>query len=64
MESRIVIEQAKGIIAQRHRITIEQAYQRIRRHARNKNADSLEPPERLGQCSSSWVPLSRLCLSR
>jgi PAS domain S-box-containing protein len=38
LESRIVIEQAKGITAQRHRITIDQAYQRIRRHARSNNA--------------------------
>ena len=38
LESRIVIEQAKGITAQRHGITIDQAYQRIRTHARNNNA--------------------------
>ena len=38
LESRIVIEQAKGITAQRHGVTIDQAYQRIRTHARNNNA--------------------------
>jgi PAS domain S-box-containing protein len=38
LESRIVIEQAKGITAQRHGVTIDQAYQRIRRHARSNNA--------------------------
>ena len=38
LESRIVIEQAKGITAQRHGITIDQAYQRIRTHARSNNA--------------------------
>jgi PAS domain S-box-containing protein len=38
LESRIVIEQAKGITAQRHGVTIDQAYQRIRAHARNSNA--------------------------
>jgi PAS domain S-box-containing protein len=38
LESRIVIEQAKGITAQRHGITIDQAYKRIRTHARNNNA--------------------------
>jgi PAS domain S-box-containing protein len=38
LESRIVIEQAKGITAQRHGVTIDQAYQRIRAHARNNNA--------------------------
>ena len=38
LESRIVIEQAKGIIAQRSGTTIEAAYQLIRTHARNNNA--------------------------
>jgi PAS domain S-box-containing protein len=38
LKSRIVIEQAKGITAERHGITISQAYQRIRTHARNRNA--------------------------
>lgn len=38
LESRIVIEQAKGITAQRHGVTIDQAYQRIRAHARKNNA--------------------------
>jgi len=38
LESRIVIEQAKGITAQRHGIVIDQAYQRIRTHARSNNA--------------------------
>jgi len=38
LESRIVIEQAKGITSQRHGLTIHQAYQRIRAHARNNNA--------------------------
>ncbi len=38
LESRVVIEQAKGITAQQHTVTIEQAYQRMRRHARTNNA--------------------------
>jgi PAS domain S-box-containing protein len=38
LKSRIVIEQAKGITAQQHGLTIDQAYQRIRTHARNNNA--------------------------
>ncbi|MEO6144200.1 MAG: GAF and ANTAR domain-containing protein [Dermatophilaceae bacterium] len=38
LESRVVIEQAKGITAQQHAVTIEQAYQRMRRHARTNNA--------------------------
>jgi GAF domain-containing protein len=38
LESRIVIEQAKGITAQQNSVTINEAYQRIRGHARNNNA--------------------------
>ena len=38
LESRIVIEQAKGIVAERHGVTIDQAYQRMRAHARSSNA--------------------------
>jgi GAF domain-containing protein len=38
LDSRIVIEQAKGITAHKHAVTVEQAYQRMRRHARNNNA--------------------------
>jgi glycerol-3-phosphate dehydrogenase len=37
LASRIVIEQAKGITAHRHGVTIDQAYQLIRTHARNNN---------------------------
>ena len=38
LESRVVIEQAKGITAQQHAVSVDQAYQRMRRHARNNNA--------------------------
>ena len=38
LKSRVVIEQAKGITAQRHGVTIDQAYQLIRAHARNRNS--------------------------
>jgi GAF domain-containing protein len=38
LESRVVIEQAKGITAQQNSVTVDQAYQRMRRHARNNNA--------------------------
>ena len=38
LDSRVIIEQAKGIIAQRHGVTIDQAYQLIRAHARNRNS--------------------------
>jgi len=38
LESRVVIEQAKGITASKHSITIDQADELIRRHARKNNA--------------------------
>ncbi len=38
LESRVVIEQAKGITAYKHSVTVDQAYQLLRRHARNNNA--------------------------
>jgi GAF domain-containing protein len=38
LESRVVIEQAKGITASKHSVTIAEAYQLIRGHARNHNA--------------------------
>jgi GAF domain-containing protein len=38
LESRVVIEQAKGITAQQNAVTVDNAYQLIRRHARNNNA--------------------------
>ncbi|MEP7035783.1 MAG: GAF and ANTAR domain-containing protein [Dermatophilaceae bacterium] len=38
LDSRVVIEQAKGMTAQQRAVTIDQAYQRIRRHARDNNA--------------------------
>jgi GAF domain-containing protein len=38
LESRVVIEQAKGITAYKNAVTVDQAYQRMRGHARNNNA--------------------------
>jgi AmiR/NasT family two-component response regulator len=38
LNSRVVIEQAKGITSQQNSVTIDQAYQRMRRHARSNNA--------------------------
>jgi GAF domain-containing protein len=38
LESRVVIEQAKGITAEQNSVTVDQAYERMRTHARNNNA--------------------------
>ena len=45
LESRVVIEQAKGITAQQNSVTIDQAYQLMRGHARNNNACLRTVPE-------------------
>jgi GAF domain-containing protein len=37
LSSRVVIEQAKGMIAERHDLPVDQAFGRLRRHARNHN---------------------------
>jgi AmiR/NasT family two-component response regulator len=39
LQSRIVIEQAKGIIAAERRISVDQAFDLLRNHARRHNAD-------------------------
>lgn len=38
LKSRVVIEQAKGVLSNHCRISVDDAFQRIRRHARNHNA--------------------------
>src|SRR5665648_1195536 len=38
LDSRVVIEQAKGITAQKKSVTIDHAYQLMRGHARNNHA--------------------------
>lgn len=37
LDSRVVIEQAKGVLAERERVSTDEAYQRLRLHARNGN---------------------------
>jgi GAF domain-containing protein len=37
LNSRIVIEQAKGMVAERERVPMEEAFARLRRHARDHN---------------------------
>ena len=42
LESRVLIEQAKGVISGAHEITVEQAFHRLRDHARSNNMRLLE----------------------
>jgi AmiR/NasT family two-component response regulator len=39
LDSRVVIEQAKGVLVGKHQLTPDEAFDRIRRHARNHNAN-------------------------
>ena len=39
LDSRIVIEQAKGVLAERHKITPDEAFARLRRAARNRRVN-------------------------
>ncbi len=38
METRLIIEQAKGVLAATRKITVDDAFQRIRKYARGNNA--------------------------
>lgn len=38
LDSRVVIEQAKGVLANEHGISVDEAFERIRRHARTHSA--------------------------
>ncbi|MEY2588058.1 MAG: hypothetical protein QOJ67_42, partial [Acidimicrobiaceae bacterium] len=37
LNTRVVIEQAKGVVSERAGLDMEQAFSRLRRHARNHN---------------------------
>jgi GAF domain-containing protein len=42
LDSRVLIEQAKGVLANEHGIEVEDAFRRIRRHSQNHNVKLLE----------------------
>ena len=38
LDTRVVIEQAKGILAAHHGVTVDVAFEALRKHARNSNS--------------------------
>jgi len=52
LNSRVVVEQAKGILAERHNLSVTEAYGRLRRHARDHNLKVSELAGRLVQGES------------
>ena len=57
LNTRIVIEQAKGVVAERAELDMEQAFARLRRHARNHN---LRLADVAGAVSSKVLAVSSL----
>jgi len=57
LNTRIVIEQAKGVVAERANLDMEQAFVRLRRHARNH---SLHLSDVAGAVSTKALPVSSL----
>jgi hypothetical protein len=49
LDSRVYIEQAKGILAERHGISLDDAFERIRQHARSNNARVRDVAEAIGK---------------
>ena len=47
LDSRVVIEQAKGMLSRDHRIPVDEAFELLRRHARESNAGLREVAERI-----------------
>jgi GAF domain-containing protein len=58
LNSRIVIEQAKGVIAERRHLNMEQAFSALRTHARNHNRPLVEVAEAVIDGSLSASSLS------
>jgi uncharacterized protein YigA (DUF484 family) len=57
LDSRVVIEQAKGIVAERHDVTVDEAFNLIRGHARSRN---LRLSDTARQIIDGTLPTDRL----
>ena len=57
LESRIIIEQAKGILAERHGITPNQAFRALRRHARHHQRKVRELAQQVVDGAAPDVPI-------
>jgi AmiR/NasT family two-component response regulator len=57
LNSRVVIEQAKGVVAERAGLDMEQAFSRLRKHARNHNLRLVEVARAI---SSKAMPVEKL----
>ena len=57
LNSRVVIEQAKGVLAEREDLDVQQAFEWLRRHARNHN---LRLADLAGDVIAGTVPAATL----
>jgi GAF domain-containing protein len=60
LNSRIVIEQAKGVLAERRGLTMEQAFETLRSHARRHNLRLVDLAERIIDGSTPTSALDQL----
>jgi hypothetical protein len=59
LNSRVTIEQAKGVLAERRRITVDEAFDVLRQHARSHNLHLSELASEVAQRSSTVADLLR-----
>ena len=57
LTSRVIIEQAKGVLAERHKITVDQAFELLRGHARATNQHLSDLAREVAENSGSGVDL-------
>jgi transcriptional regulator with GAF, ATPase, and Fis domain len=58
LTSRVVVEQAKGVLAQHHGLSMDAAFDRLRRHSRNRNLRLAEVARQLatGELNPAAIP--------